>query len=496
MICSQFLSLGICRRRHIGAITGLMLILLGPQIAAREPSGEALGPLRIAVFQADATPPLGTPVAYALARKIEDPLLARGIILLGAGQPIVLCAVDWIGIANGGHDVWRERLASAANTSVDRVAVHVLHQHDGIRCDFTAEELAAAVGLAGRRFDVPFVRQTLQNVATAVQAAIATAQPVDALGIGEAKVDKVASNRRILGPDGRVAIARASSYRIPEPLRTKLAESALRNGYQHSVVRVQEALDAPEGVIDPMLKMLTFYNGEQPLVSLTYYATHPQSYFGQGDVTSEFIGLGRSQHEASRGAGLTVVHFNGAGGNIAAGKYNDGTPETRIVLTDRISDAMRRAWEDTQIKPLTATDVQWRSVPVQLPLAAHLDASTLKATLEDRQVSEEERLAAAGKLAYVLRRKSGMPIDLSCLQLGNAYILHMPGELFVEYQLAAQAMKPEATVCMAAYGDYGTAYIGTEIAYWQGGYETQPSSSNVAPQVEQVLLDGVRKLLQ
>ena len=42
------------------------------------------------------------------------------------------------------------------------------------------------------------------------------------------------------------------------------------------------------------------------------------------------------------------------------------------------------------------------------------------------------------------------PIELSCLKLGDAYVLHMPGELFVEYQLAAQQMSPRQTVCMAA----------------------------------------------
>ena len=52
----------------------------------------------------------------------------------------------------------------------------------------------------------------------------------------------------------------------------------------------------------------------------------------------------------------------------------------------------------------------------------------------------------------------------------------MPGELFIEYQLAAEKMRPDATVCMAAYGDYGPGYIGTEIAYTQGGYETGPVS--------------------
>ena len=49
---------------------------------------------------------------------------------------------------------------------------------------------------------------------------------------------------------------------------------------------------------------------------------------------------------------------------------------------------------------------------------------------------------------------------------------------------------------MAAYGDIGTGYIGTQIAYAQGGYETQPSSSNVAPEVERVLMDGMRALLK
>jgi hypothetical protein len=48
---------------------------------------------------------------------------------------------------------------------------------------------------------------------------------------------------------------------------------------------------------------------------------------------------------------------------------------------------------------------------------------------------------------------------------------------------------------MAAYGDYAPWYIGTAIAYEQGGYETEPRSSNVAPAVEPVLMNAIRKLL-
>lgn len=481
-------------RRFRFALVLLATAAISDPLQAAE-EGPPGGSLRVALFQVDATPPLGTPVAYALARKIEDPLSARGIVLLGAGKPIVLCAVDWIGIANGGHDAWRESLAAAVGTSADRVCVHVLHQHDGVRCDFSAEELLAPHGLSGKRFDVPFVRKTIANAAEAAKASLAKAQVVTHLGLGEARVEKVASNRRILGPDGRVAIARSSSYRIPEPILTRLTAEAKRQGYDLSASRVEEALAAPEGVIDPLLKMVTFFQDDRPLVSLSYYATHPQSYFGKGDVTSEFVGLARAEHERARG-GLTLVHFNGASGNVAAGKYNDGTPAMRVVLTQRMADGMRRAWEATKRVPLSAADCQWRVQKVRLPVAPHLDADKLRATLDDPQASESDRLSAAGKLAFVLRMEHGSPIELCCLKLGSVYILHMPGELFVEYQLAAQQMRPEDTVCMAAYGDGGTGYIGTEIAYSQGGYETQPSSSNTAPQVERVLMDGMRKLLE
>ena len=71
----------------------------------------------------------------------------------------------------------------------------------------------------------------------------------------------------------------------------------------------------------------------------------------------------------------------------------------------------------------------------------------------------------------------------------------MPGELFVEYQLAAERMRPRDFVAMAAYADYGPGYIGTAIAYTQGGYETGPPSKT-APEVEGVLTAALRRLLR
>lgn len=429
----------------------------------------AAEPLRVAVFTADVTPPIGSPVAYAPTRSIVDPLSAKGVVILGSGRPIVLCAVDWIGIGNGGHDAWRERLAQAAGTTADRVAVHTLHQHDAPDCDFSASELLAAHGVTGRRYDDAFAREAIQRTASAIEAALPDARTLSHFGIGVADVERVASNRRILGPDGKVQYVRYSACRIPE------------------------AIAAPEGTIDPKLRLVSFWDVDQPIVVLTYYACHPQSYYGQGDVTCDFVGLARNARETI--SKVPHVHFNGAGGNVAAGKYNDGSPEMRPVLAERLADGMRLAWESTTKTPIASGDVAWSVARVSLPVAPHLTREGLRATLADENAKPADRASAARKLAFVDRMAAGTPTDVACLRLGDVRLLHLPGELFVEYQLAAQALVPHAHVCVAAYGDYAPGYIGTAIAYTQGGYETSPTASNVAPAVEGVLTEGIKHAL-
>jgi len=427
--------------------------------------------LRIATFDVDVSPPIGSPVAYAPTRKILDPISARGIVLLGAEAPIVLCAVDYIGIGNGGHAAWRTALAEAAGTTADRVAVHTLHQHDTPRCDFSAMKLLAERNLAAKHFDEAYLRATIERVAERVRGEIMQSQRLTHLGIGRATVEKVASNRRLLGGDGRVKLMRWS--------KSKNAD----------------AIAAPEGVIDPLLRTVAMFSDDQPVAVLTYYATHPQSYYGQGDVSCEFVGLARNARQKELD-GTLHIHFSGAGGNVAAGKYNDGSAGRRPVLAERLETAMQTAWRDMHRVPLDGSDVDWRVEPVALPVGEHLKEDKLLAILDDPSADASSQLGAASHLAWLRRCQAGESIDLTCLKLGSTYLLHMPGELFVEFQLAAAAIRPDDHVCMAAYGDYGPGYIGTEIAYSQGGYETSPRASRVASDVEQVILNGIKKLLK
>ncbi|GEP43215.1 hypothetical protein [Brevifollis gellanilyticus] len=428
--------------------------------------------LQISTFQVDATPPLGSSLCNGgvkPAQEIVTPLTARGVVLLGAGKPIVLCAIDWVGIANESHDAFRAALAAAADTPVERVSVHTLHQHDAPGSDLATEALLAEHGLAGVFSNPEFDREVMKRLAAAVKPSLAKAQKFTHIGLGSGKVEGVASNRRILGANGRVALMRLSS-----------SKSA-------------EAQTSPEGTIDPLVRLISFWDGDKPVVALTYYATHPQSYYGQGFVNWDFVGGARELREKAL-PGVACVHFDGAGGNVAAGKYNDGGVDKRPLLAQRLANGMKLAWESQKKKPITAEDVQWAVKPVTLPVRDTLVEADLMAKLKDTTQKQAERIRAARDLNFLQRTRGGHQIPLSCLTLGQAKVLHMPGELFVEYQLAAQQMRPDDFIAMAAYGDYGPGYIGTEIAYGQGGYETG-IVSRVGPQVEKVLMDGMRKLL-
>jgi hypothetical protein len=447
--------------RYISAI----LIAVSLHVAKAEET------LRLATFDIDATPPVNSWMAYDRVTNTWDlGLRARGVVLLGGQEPIVLCAIDWIGIANEGYDEFRRQIATAAGTSPSRVSVHSLHQHDAPDCDFSAEKILNDARIDPRQFEGTFQRLVLSNLARAVQQSLATAQAVTHLGLGEAKVSRVASNRRIFGPDGKVRAVRYTASKDPD---------------LHA---------APEGTVDPIVSLVSFWNEDKPVAVLSYYATHPQSYYRTGVPNPDFPGMARFQRQLAVPAALHV-HFNGAGGNIGAGKYNDGAPTNRLTLASRLAEGMTRAWETTKREPLASKDVQWFVEPVALPPAKHLTEEILLNEISNRD-STVPTQGAASRLAWLRRCKAGHKVEISCLKLGRARILHMPGELFVEYQLAAKAVQPNLFVAMAAYGDYAPWYIGTTVAYDEGGYETEPRSSNVAPDTEKILMQTIQTLLQ
>lgn len=439
--------------------------LLRPEFGAAAVRG-----LKLGTFRCDVSPPMDHPLCGGWIKPVvgmDDPEEAIGLVLLGAGAPIVLCAVDWTGLLNEAHIRWRQRLAEAAGTTPDRVAVQCVHQHNAPFVCLEAERIVTAQGDLPHVVFPDFFERTLDRLADAVRQAIAETRPVTHIANGQAKVDRVAGNRRFVGPDGVIVDWRGSSSQNPK----------------HA--------ELPEGLIDPWLKTVAFYDGETPLAECHYYACHPMSYYGDGKVCSEFVGLARKRRQAETPQ-VTQLYFTGCSGNIAAGKYNRGTPESRRELTDRMYAAMVAS--EATLKPEPIEQVEWTTTDVLFTPRASFTETSLMDQVRQRDAGLAQRIRPAMMLGWLRRCLDQRPIVLSALHINRTSLLHLPAESFLEYQLRAQAAAPERFVATAAYGDGGPWYIPTVEAYPQGGYEVSVAFSE--PTVDVLMTEGLTKTVR
>jgi len=398
--------------------------------------------LSVATFSEDVTPPIGHPCmagGIAPVKEIVDPLFVHGFILRGAGDPIVVAAVDWCEIRNDAYDHWRDALADAAGTKRERVLVSSLHQHDAPVADLTAQRFLNDAKAKGAICDLGFHEKTVRRVGRAAKMAMMGARRVTHVGTGQAKVERVASNRRYVDDSGRVRFDRTSATRDPK-------------------VRA-----APEGTIDPHLKTLSLWDGDRPVLALSAYATHPMSFYGKGGVSADFVGLARKLRQAEEPKTFQM-YVSGCSGNVTAGKHNDGAPDNRVELARRVHEGIREAWKNTTRLPIA--ECTFRTTPLRLPVRSGkgFTEDELAKRLREDAKPFGQCLAALG-LSWRKRVQADQPIDVCAIDFGGPAYLLLPAEAYVEYQLMAQAVRPKGFVVTAGYGECGPGYIPTEHAW-------------------------------
>ena len=428
------------------------------------------GALHIAPFRFDVTPPIGHSCCGGWIKPIEvvdDALEAVGVVLLGEGEPIVLCAVDWTGLLNEAHVAWRTALAQAAGTTADRVAVHCVHQHNAPFACLEAERIVAAEGDLPHIVDVDFFKRCLEQARQAVEQAIPKARAVTHIGWGQGKVEGVASNRRVHRDEtGKVLAMRGSACTDPK------------------------LIALPDGLIDPFCKTLAFFDGEKKVASLHYYATHPMSYYADGRCTSDFAGLARKQRQQDEPDCLHI-YFTGCAGNVSAGKYNDGSKEVRPVLTKRLYDGIVAS--ESKLERAAVKSLAWKTAEILPPPRSSLHAEMIAQQIATKTNAVVDRNRPSYMLSWLRRVEQKIPIVLSSLHLDGVKLLHLPAESFIEYQLRAQSLANDDFVCTAAYGDGGPWYIPVKEEYANEGYEV--SVAFCEPDIDDLMTEGMKRIL-
>ncbi|MBP6600605.1 MAG: hypothetical protein KA250_02295 [Verrucomicrobiales bacterium] len=457
----------------------LVILSMGFALFPAKSEAESESGFRLATFSADVTPPLGHTLftgRWKPAEAIESPLEARGWVLLPPGKsgekPIVCCVVDWSEIRNDAYDRWRDALAEAAGTTRERTFVSTIHQHDTPLADLEAQRILEAAGSKHQVIDLEFHEKIVVRVATALRESLASAEKITHLGTGRGRVEQIASNRRYQLADGTVRYNRMSST--------------------HDL----SARRAPEGEIDPFVSALSFWNADHAIAVLSVYATHPMSYYGNGIVGSDFPGIARAARQTAA-PGTFQIYASGCSGNVTAGKFNDGSPENRPILAKRLEEGMAAALAATKRVPLSSMEFRLERVRLEPRESRGFSVAELQAVIASDGDARAHGMAALGLSWRARADDPAYDIDLPALKLndGSVNLLLLPGEIYVEYQLAAQAMAPDAFVMTLGYGESAPGYLPIERA-WAENDSNLGDWCWVAPGMEERMKAAIRSLLQ
>ncbi len=399
--------------------------------------------LQLGTFKVDCTPPAGGKIGFGIdnttATGVRDPLWLRGFVLAANDTRYVVASLDYTGLMNSAHDLLVGALARAVEIAPHQVVLHCVHQHDAPLIDFELDAI-----LHVETHPRAWWRSVTGRCAEAARTCLANMHSVAAVGHSETRLNGYASNRRILGPDGKV------------------------KGMRWSRCEEEELRRAPVGTIDPMLRSVAFRDSAANLLgSMTFYATHPQVASGRrlysGDAPGEAMRL-----LAEHPAGLHAF-FTGAGGNVTAGKYSSVHDLESNLLTfgKRLADGIGRNLDSMIWEPVDP--VNWRVSSFPFP-AKPLNKDALRAACAGERFTSVDKLTAAALLTCI-EYPGNLNYTLTLLTLGNSRVLFLPGEPFVEYQLFAQSAIPDQFLAVA--GNCGDSFLYLPLArhFEEGGYE-------------------------
>jgi len=400
--------------------------------------------LKLATFRVDCTPPAGFRISFGdndAATGIRDPLSLRGFILEADGNRYVIASLDYCALMNSAHDLLLRDLACALDIPESHVVVHCIHQHDAPLINFEIEPL-----LIIETYPKDWWQEVTQRCADAARTSLGSQVDIACVGHAEIRLHGYASNRRIMGSDGKVKGVRYSRCDNPE----------LRN--------------APVGIIDPMLRTVAFKDTTDHIVaSMSFYASHPQvsneRHLYSADAPGEAMRLVTAQHPNGLHAFCT-----GAGGNVTAGKYSspDDLEGNLLTFGKRLANGVSHNLDAMQWTP--ASRVEWRTDSFPFPARA-MDTDAMHAICANAEAQRYEKIIAAVLLSSREYEKN-RNYPLTLLRVGNARILLLPGELFVEYQLFAQSVVPDNFLALAANCSDNFLYLPLAKHLDEGGYET------------------------
>ncbi len=456
----------ICQIMAAGVL-GLASFLFGTGAAAQSAKSQQPRRLSCGVAQVDITPDYPARIAGAyikrFAERVLDPLYAKAVVFSDGTKKVCFVSVD-VTIITAECSARIRGAASGIGFDRDAVMIHATQTHTAPALgNFHLDpefNIQPSSGEWLRGAESRYVEFAIPRIVEAIRQANADLQPVS-VSTGRAIEGRVAFNRRAVIDDGSGVFMPRRTWPLPlGPTR----------------------MSHLEGPIDPEVAVLVIRGTDGKIRSmLLHHTCHPVSLMGQMLISADWPGAWSRTMKDVAGSQCLPVVVNGCCGNI--NPWNPFDPEYKDD-----HERMGRTLAKTTSNLLAAKDhlrsigepiVDFASESIVLPIRkvppdqlAHA-RDVIRQHPEIQWADKEKtrvdynwyRAAMLVCLDLQRRREKHIDYEIQVLRIGNAAIVGLPGEPFVEGQLAIKQASPAARTIIAHCVNQYVGYIPTRRAF-------------------------------
>lgn len=428
--------------------------------------------LRVGYSKVCISPAIGQPLAGFAAREgvckgIHDDLFARAVVLENESQAVALVSVDVLALSSEFVDQVRTKITGRTGISRDAVMIASTHTHAGpvtIKTFFNPED----------SLDSGYMTTLAAAIETSVVQAWESKFPARA-GVGSGWVGGIGVNRRT-----------SDKRPVDEEI---------------GILKVEDD------------------RGKVRLV-LINYACHP-TVLGSDNLlaTGDFPHFAVEKIETALGGGGFAMFVNGTQGNISMGHSSElsaigvitpgRTFEHAAELGHKLADATMVALAEIRAEKFIEIGAATSVVRFPLKGLPSIDKAAQQFReaegkldrLMQGDAAPEILMKAKSQLLYssitnyyaneTANLDGHLPVEIQAVRIGDAVLLAVPAEVFVEIGLELKRRAKHKTYIIGIANGY-IAYFPTRIAYPDGGYEVV--SSKVAPESEAIFYDKALEL--
>lgn len=403
---------------------------------------------------------------------IETPIFLRGFVLSEELLRYCVCTVEFCIISGFFYQDLLTAISRSTGVPLQHVTLHVSHQHD---VPFFDELYHGTLMKYGRSF---YTYQKWLDYVNEIEGKIFSAMNEPAKQVLYTSMEK------------SEVIEYASDRRIFQNNKINWRSTKCQN---------PELKAMPLGEIDPNLYQCVLWDGEkEPLLTLNFYASHPQVADGRGVLSSDAPGAALKRMKSII-PNVAHLYFDGCGADIGNGKFAGPSKDDDIeIFGEKLYRGMLGAFQ--KAKPEKLNKVRWLEhcfdLPIRKPpenIDAYLEA--IKSPELFQPQFKPSRFTIARNIGLFEKKANHYPFRISRLCLNEDHVVFFPGEMFLTFQTYCIAHSSGKT-CVAAYGDGFIGYVPEDADFALGGYEIDGAFQLLNPGCEKLIKSEIDKVLK